>query len=775
MPPRDLDGVTIDVESLFAVSVDFSHLRVTITAILDALKRAAAKSEALERIVLSSQAKVDALEKTVAAGQTKIEALDSTVASLGSQVRGLTTQLATANERLNVAEKLGAEAAARIVDLEAKDALNEARIAALEKGMKVMEGYKIPQTFADHQARIAALEASDKELRALLALGNDKADAAAKAAAAAAAAAGKPIPIVAAAPVSNGTNNDALLQRIKSALEALTTRVAALEARPLSAAPVAATAAPPAVARVPSKSGSNSGNIGASDFDRDQLAQHARQLAASATEMAQIQAALAELKKLLATKASLAQLDKKADTDSLRALEALVEKLTDRVRDLEREVAALKDQIASLQDSNRSLAAKLQALLEASSCGVCHAAKPSVKCAKCNLSLREQCDENLHGAAATPAMQAHLRTPLMPIVSAAVAVPEPSSHRSSPAVASSDDELRRWAEEQFGLLNRKEKATRADINDLGNKERDLRAKLEALLKTQADDKQSFADMAAALKKLEADLRALINTTGIQGRNYTDSRLDELLAKLREMEKSLDRGLRSELKRFERDVLVFLESHDGSHQAGSDAAVGKIHFRCLSCDQTVGNLQGPASLLYARAVGSGANGSTTIGLNGGGAGGAAGTNMSIERGRELYLAGRDGAVYKGRDPSNVSIALGDPQRPSSFAVQYANQSMGSTTNPRAQTILDQKTVMAPYAQPGERDRSNTPQSRGGMRPQSAPYEDPGLSARSNASSLPPTRPATRSGLRSRQGGREETTPVRELTQQQQQQQQLTGSF
>jgi len=318
---------------------------------------------------------------------------------------------------------------------------------------------------------------------------------------------------------------------------------------------------------------------------------------------------------------------------------------------------------------------------------------------------------------------------------------------------SSEDELRRWAEDQFALLNRKEKASRVDIHELYSKDKELRAKLDALLKASADDKTAYADLVGALKKLEAELRALVANAAAGGRHYTDNRIEELLLKLRELERALEKGMKSELKRFERDVLVFMESAgqaEHGHGHGGDAAVGKIHFRCLSCDQTVGNLQGPSSLLYARAVGQAGAASA----QGAGANGA--TTLSIERGRELYLNGRDGAVYKGRDPSLVTIAPGDPGRPAQFQVNYGNHAM-PTTNARGTTIVDQKTVNAPYSTvaPGQPPPS-TPQ-RGGalLRPSSAHEQH------QQRTSLPPTRPATRAGLRSRGG--ERSSPSQQLQQ------------
>jgi len=161
-----------------------------------------------------------------------------------------------------------------------------------------------------------------------------------------------------------------------------------------------------------------------------------------------------------------------------------------------------------------------------------------------------------------------------------------------------------------------------------------------------------------------------------------------------------------------------------------------------------------------------------------------TSMSIERGRELYLSGRDGAVYKGRDATAVTIAPGDPSRPANFQVHYTNALPGGasaapTTNARGTTIVDHKTVPAPYSVLREGVPPPSTPQRGGAqlaRPSSAPYNDPAMlgagqqqqqqhspqaigSGRSGGAmpSLPPTRPATRAGLRSRDGAAARHSP------------------
>ena len=75
------------------------------------------------------------------------------------------------------------------------------------------------------------------------------------------------------------------------------------------------------------------------------------------------------------------------------------------------------------------------------------------------------------------------------------------------------------------------------------------------------------------------------------RAYVDGKYDDLLKKLKQLEKAMAKALKTELKQFERDVMVFLEDSRKEMHNISEAAVGKIHFRCLSCDQVTGSQHG----------------------------------------------------------------------------------------------------------------------------------------------------------------------------------------
>lgn len=83
------------------------------------------------------------------------------------------------------------------------------------------------------------------------------------------------------------------------------------------------------------------------------------------------------------------------------------------------------------------------------------------------------------------------------------------------------------------------------------------------------------------------------------RQYIDGQHDGVLSQLRELERAMEKGMKNELKRFEKDVMIFLE--DRSHEL-TESAVGKIHFRCISCDQYTNTVTGPSTLLFQKAVG-----------------------------------------------------------------------------------------------------------------------------------------------------------------------------
>ncbi len=74
--------------------------------------------------------------------------------------------------------------------------------------------------------------------------------------------------------------------------------------------------------------------------------------------------------------------------------------------------------------------------------------------------------------------------------------------------------------------------------------------------------------------------------------FVDDRMSALAGQLKAMDSNIGKNLKTELKKFERDVIVYVEH--ARKDLMSDAAAGKIHFRCLSCDQYTPTVNGPAT-------------------------------------------------------------------------------------------------------------------------------------------------------------------------------------
>ena len=73
----------------------------------------------------------------------------------------------------------------------------------------------------------------------------------------------------------------------------------------------------------------------------------------------------------------------------------------------------------------------------------------------------------------------------------------------------------------------------------------------------------------------------------------------LLEALTKLRKDQNKQTRNELKKFEKDLLFFMQDK------GMDEVVGgRIHFRCISCDQQAPSEWGHASTMFKQAVGKG---------------------------------------------------------------------------------------------------------------------------------------------------------------------------
>jgi hypothetical protein len=109
-----------------------------------------------------------------------------------------------------------------------------------------------------------------------------------------------------------------------------------------------------------------------------------------------------------------------------------------------------------------------------------------------------------------------------------------------------------------------------------------------------------------------DLGVSLTTKSTQA--YVDTELEALLARMRELELALAQSMKGELKRFERDVMIYVADqlasvsggeggggHQHIHSSGNTAA-GKMHFRCLTCDQPRESVPGAQTFKYAKSSG-----------------------------------------------------------------------------------------------------------------------------------------------------------------------------
>jgi len=154
--------------------------------------------------------------------------------------------------------------------------------------------------------------------------------------------------------------------------------------------------------------------------------------------------------------------------------------------------------------------------------------------------------------------------------------------------------------------------------------------------------------------------------------------DELVNQVKEAAAALKDHVKKELRRFEKDVIDFVGENVGTQQDNTETAIGKVYFRCLTCNQTTASQHGPHSRMYQAAMGipsippgpikvTGTPNSIPTSSPGGLAASAIGTTpaaalsliaqggMLVERGEDLTLHGADGQVYKGRESPIVHFA------------------------------------------------------------------------------------------------------------------------
>ena len=172
----------------------------------------------------------------------------------------------------------------------------------------------------------------------------------------------------------------------------------------------------------------------------------------------------------------------------------------------------------------------------------------------------------------------------------------------------------------------------------------------------------------------ADLSDLVATKAAQV--YVDTELENLLQRLKDLELALANSMKAELKRFERDVMIYVADQltnasnlsnaqanananangSGGHTHGQNTAAGKMHYRCLTCDQPRDNVPGPSTFRYGKAMG-------VANISSGGGGPASESRLlETQLGDQIYLHGTDGGIYKGRtEPHNQALLLAQQQQ------------------------------------------------------------------------------------------------------------------
>lgn len=171
-----------------------------------------------------------------------------------------------------------------------------------------------------------------------------------------------------------------------------------------------------------------------------------------------------------------------------------------------------------------------------------------------------------------------------------------------------------------------------------------------------------------------ELGAALNTKAEQV--YVDTELENLLNRLKELELALAHSMKGELKRFERDVMIYVadqltnsQAHGNGAAGGggggggggvggggsghshmhSNTAAGKMHFRCLTCDQPRDNVPGAQTSRYAYGKSMGSQ------ISASGVANSDSRLLEMQLGDQVYLHGTDGAVYRGRtDPPQMQL-------------------------------------------------------------------------------------------------------------------------
>jgi hypothetical protein len=224
---------------------------------------------------------------------------------------------------------------------------------------------------------------------------------------------------------------------------------------------------------------------------------------------------------------------------------------------------------------------------------------------------------------------------------------------------------------------------------------------------------------AQLGKLMAELAERL--TDFSTKKEAVAQKDNMLSQIKELASMLKDQMKKELRKFEKDLQGYVQEK-GHSGTSSKTSLGRMHFKCLCCDQVTASVSGPHSLKYS--------GDPAKGL-------VAQGGMMLDKGHDVTLQGSDGNIYRGREEMLSSAAGGDATKhgatgsepaarvPSTFRVLYTEKQKqmvqprpDSPTNntPRrlyainasnSSGALPPATIIAANSRPGSAKRSILP--------------------------------------------------------------------
>ncbi len=88
-----------------------------------------------------------------------------------------------------------------------------------------------------------------------------------------------------------------------------------------------------------------------------------------------------------------------------------------------------------------------------------------------------------------------------------------------------------------------------------------------------------------------------------GKSDVDDLMSQFLGKVKELEKALNSAMKSELRRFEKDVMRYIQEHAGKGGSSggpvSGSALASVHYRCLLCQNITSDMSGAQTERYAK--------------------------------------------------------------------------------------------------------------------------------------------------------------------------------